>query len=147
MPPTVLIIEDDADMRLLEQTALESSGFVVAAAGNGREALRWLERRTPCVILLDLMMPVMDGLSFLRARQEAAGSAANVPVICVSAAGDDMLTEARRLGAAECLQKPSDLDHLCEVVERYCRLRIQAPPPVDVIRQDRRKVAPPSDKI
>ena len=63
--PTVLIIEDDPDMRELERTALECWGFDVHVAPNGREGLRVLSEHRPCVILLDLMMPIMDGLTFL----------------------------------------------------------------------------------
>jgi CheY-like chemotaxis protein len=117
--PTVLVIEDDPDMRDLERTVLECGGYEVKMAGNGVEALRSLQRATPCVILLDLMMPVMDGLSFLKERRRQ-GAAPATPVICVSAAGPDLVTEALRLGAAECVHKPADLNELCEVVARYC---------------------------
>jgi DNA-binding response OmpR family regulator len=117
---TVLVIEDDVDMRELERTALTCGGHEVLVAANGREGLRALEgRNSPCVILLDLMMPVMDGLTFLveRDRQQVA---AGVPVLCVSAAGEKMVSQALRLGAKECLTKPVDIDQLCERVAYYC---------------------------
>lgn len=117
--PTVLVVEDDPDMRALEQTMLECVGYDVKMAGNGAEALERLKSGRPCVIILDLMMPVMDGLSFLRERRRI-GAALTTPVICVSAAGPDLVGEAMRLGAAECLHKPADLDELCETVQRYC---------------------------
>ena len=116
---TVLVIEDDPDMRAIERTMLECVGYTVKVAGNGVEGLHSLERGTPCVILLDLMMPVMDGLSFLRERKRL-GAAPATPVICVSAAGPDLISEALRLGAAECLHKPADLLELCDLVGRYC---------------------------
>ncbi|MDQ3488660.1 MAG: response regulator, partial [Acidobacteriota bacterium] len=75
---TVLVIEDDPDMRELERTALTCSGHEVMLACNGREGLRELEQRKPCVILLDLMMPVMDGLTFLVERKRR-GVATDVP--------------------------------------------------------------------
>lgn len=106
-------------MRALEQTMLECVGYDVKMAGNGAEALRTLQDGRPCVIILDLMMPVMDGLSFLRERRRL-GAAPNTPVICVSAAGPELVGEAMRLGASECLHKPADLEELCETVARYC---------------------------
>jgi len=119
---TVLVIEDDPDMREIERTALSCGGHDVLLASNGREGLRALEDRTPCVILLDLMMPVMDGLTFLVERKRR-GVAANVPVLCLSAAGDQVVDRALGLGAKECLQKPVDFDELCERVAHYCVAR------------------------
>jgi len=116
---TVLIIEDDPDMRELERTALTGSGHEVMLAANGREGLRELERRKPCVILLDLMMPVMDGLTFLIER-ERRGLGTDIPVVCVSAGGIDIMTRAMRLGARHCIQKPADFDELCDRVAYYC---------------------------
>jgi CheY-like chemotaxis protein len=115
----VLVIEDDADTRELERYALTCGGHDVLLAANGSEGLRALERQRPCVILLDLMMPVMDGLTFLAERRRR-GICADVPVVCVSAAGEDVTAQALRLGARECLAKPTDFDHLCTKVTQYC---------------------------
>ena len=117
---TVLVIEDDPDMRELERTALSCGGHHVVLAPNGREGLEALERGRPCLILLDLMMPVMDGLTFLTERRRR-GVGADVPVICVSAAGEELFGQALRLGAKECIQKPADLEELCERVTQYCQ--------------------------
>lgn len=116
---TVLVIEDDPDMRELERTALSSGGHEVVLAPNGREGLRELERKRPCVIVLDLMMPVMDGLTFLVERQRR-GLSVDVPVLCVSAGGEGIMSQALRLGAKECLEKPASLDDLCDRVRYYC---------------------------
>ncbi|MBA2604259.1 MAG: response regulator [Acidobacteria bacterium] len=117
--PTVLVIEDDPDMQAIERTMLECVGYTVKMAGNGAEGLQSLKCGTPCLILLDLMMPIMDGLSFLRERKRLA-AAQSTPVICVSAAGPELVGEALRLGAVECLHKPTDFDELCHIVARYC---------------------------
>ena len=117
--PTVLVIEDDPDMREIERTALTCGGHEVVLASNGQEGLRALEQQQPCVVLLDLMMPVMDGLTFL-AEIRKLPEMQDVPVVCVSAAGKDTVTQALRLGARECIEKPADLDVLCDRVSRYC---------------------------
>lgn len=120
---TVLIVDDDVDCRELHQTVLMWDGFRVVTAANGREALAALAAERPCVILLDLMMPIMDGLTFLRERHRILPNTDSVPVICVSAAGHDLTAEAIRQGAVNCLPKPTDLDELCQVVAAYCRRR------------------------
>ncbi len=117
--PSVLIIEDDPDMRALERMALEGGGYDVTAASNGAEGLKRLQRERPSVIVLDLMMPVMDGLTFLATR-ERDQIRADVPVICVSAAGPELMEEARQLGAVACVEKPTNFDELCTLVGRYC---------------------------
>ena len=116
--PTILIVDDDPDIRELERAALTHAGHKVVMASNGREALGTLERMRPCLILLDLMMPVMDGLTFLVEMRRIG--AANVPGPCVSAAGDGVLARALQLGARECLPKPADVEELCSRVLRYC---------------------------
>ena len=131
---TVLIIEDDPDMRELERTALTGSGHDVMVASNGSEGLRELEHRKPCVILLDLMMPVMDGLTFLIER-ERRGVGTDVPVVCVSAGGTEIVNRAMRLGAQDCIQKPADFDELCDRVAHYCgngSSKSRGLPPADV---------------
>ena len=114
----VLVIEDDDDMRELERTVLEHSGYEVVVAANGAQGLQRLRDIRPCVILLDLMMPVMDGLTFLAERRHMA--AASVPVVCLTAAGQELIEQATRLGACECLHKPANFEELCERVAAYC---------------------------
>jgi DNA-binding response OmpR family regulator len=116
----VLIVEDDPDMREIERATLGCEGFEVRTASDGAEGLAALEAGRPCVILLDLMMPRMDGLTFLAERRRRH-LADDVPVVCVSAAGPEMVASAMRLGARECIAKPADLDTLCERVAHYCR--------------------------
>src|SRR2546429_8406175 len=81
----VLVVDDDPDIRELLFTALEDEGFEVVPAGNGQEALAIIETFRPDVIVLDLMMPVMDGWQFaaeLPARDE------DIPTILLSPAPD-----------------------------------------------------------
>lgn len=99
---------------------LEASGYRVVMATNGLEALRILRTRRPCIILLDLMMPIMDGLTFLAERKASGDKTDAVPVICVSAGGHEVMDEALRRGAIQCLPKPTDFEELCHAVNRYC---------------------------
>jgi CheY-like chemotaxis protein len=117
--PSVLLVEDDPDMQTLERLSLEGEGYQVSTANNGAEALRYLDSATPCVIVLDLMMPVMDGLTFLAERTER-GLAEGVPVVCVSAGGPELMRRARELGAVACFDKPADFEALCDAVGRFC---------------------------
>ena len=116
---TVLIIEDDADMREIARATLACAGYRVVLAANGEEGLQLLAHQRPCVILLDLMMPVMDGLSFL-AERHRRGLGNGVPVVCITAGGREMQKHALTLGARECLLKPADFELLCERIEHYC---------------------------
>lgn len=116
---TVLVVEDDPDMRELERQALSYAGHDVLLAANGHEALQTLETHHPSVIVLDVMMPGMDGLTFLLERMRR-GVAVDVPVVCVSAAGPAMAGEALQRGAAEFIGKPVSLEDLCDRVAHYC---------------------------
>ena len=80
----VLVVDDDADLRALLRRMLEREGYVVAEADNGRAALERVQERTPGAILLDLMMPEMDGFEFLEElRRDEAGR--GIPVIVITA--------------------------------------------------------------
>src|SRR5688572_17382461 len=113
--PTVLVVEDDPDMRELERQTLSYAGYDVLLAANGHEALFTLETHRPSVIVLDVMMPGMDGLTFLLERMRL-GLAVDVPVVCVSAAGPAVAGEALKRGAAEFIGKPVNLEDLCDRV-------------------------------
>jgi len=114
----VLIIEDDSDSRLLMLTLLRLEGYSVVGASNGREGLAVTRSERPCLIVLDLMMPVMDGVEF-RAEQVRDPDIQHIPVIVVSAR-HDARAAARSLGVAACVCKPIDLDELTDTVARTC---------------------------
>jgi len=117
-PCPVLIVEDDADLREMMAQLLSLEGYRTAAVANGREALDYLQQEiAPNLILLDLMMPVMDGWEFRR-RQQADPSLADVPVIVLSALDQGRTTA---VSAHAILKKPLDFDRLIELVRSYCR--------------------------
>jgi CheY-like chemotaxis protein len=116
MPPSqqptkyVLVVDDDWQTRYALRMALEAAGHVVREAANGEEALWQLHRGPlPDVILLDMMMPVMNGWEF-RAHQAHDPLLAAIPVVVFSAAYDSAPRAAEKLGVARVLCKPVDCD-------------------------------------
>ncbi len=113
---SVLIVEDCEDLRELEASLLESSGYIVNCASNGKEALELLEKiDRPCLVLLDLMMPVMNGHQFLNEVKNNQ-KLAPIPILIVSAVADQKDTS----GAVDFVKKPFDVNHLLGKVSQYC---------------------------
>jgi CheY-like chemotaxis protein len=116
------VVDDDVRLLASLKALLEFEGYEVATAEHGREGLELLERERPSMILLDLMMPVMDGRQFLQAlqqRQQAEPALAGIPVTVVSA-----LDQARDLAVryrCEVMRKPVDPEELLERVRRQAR--------------------------
>jgi CheY-like chemotaxis protein len=104
----VLVVEDEAGIREVLAAALADEGYEVRAAGDGRAGLAVLHAWLPHVILLDLMMPVMDGWAF-RAEQCRLDAARHIPVIVLSGARD-VPASTDQLGVAGAIPKPFDLD-------------------------------------
>lgn len=114
----VLIVDDDPAIRATLAEVLADEGYPTLTAPHGAEALTCLAQVQPCLILLDLMMPVMDGFQF-RAVQRSRPHLAQIPVIVLSAFPATVETAAA-LDAAAYLRKPLRLDRLIETVDRYC---------------------------
>lgn len=116
--PTILVVEDHDDTRAMLVTFLESHGYRTATARNGAEALSVGRASPPCLILLDLMMPVMSGEQFLIARESIpALREAAVAILSASPYADVV---AARYKVDDCLAKPLDLDRVVATVERQC---------------------------
>ena len=113
----MLVIDDDEDIRELFTAVLTAEGYVLATAADGREGLALAETFQPSVIILDLMMPVMDGAEFRR-RQIQSTQLASIPVVCISAWAEAQ-SIAARLGI-EGLRKPVDWDQLVRLVDAKC---------------------------
>jgi DNA-binding response OmpR family regulator len=109
----VLVVDDDPDILDALSEILEVEGYEVQRARNGREALQRLERGLPDLVLLDLMMPVMDGWEFARSLSPAAR-----PPIIVLSADRNVSSRAREIGAVEWLAKPFELSELLAAVRR-----------------------------
>jgi DNA-binding response OmpR family regulator len=111
----ILVVDDDEAIREFIEWALGDRGFNVVCAADGAAALAMLEDLRPDLILLDLRMPVMDGVAFVKAYRGLQNQSA--PFVIMTAAGAGWGTAAD-IGAAECLDKPFDLKHLIRVVEQ-----------------------------
>jgi len=121
--PQILVVEDDDAIRGLVSEVLRDDGYEVSEASNGVEALARVGAQRPDLIVLDLMMPVMDGWQFVEEcrRQEVCE---DVPIV-VTSASHDLPKTAERLrafGVRTCLAKPFDVEGLLALVERYAPL-------------------------
>lgn len=118
-PPAkpVLVVEDHDETREMIESLLRFHGFSVETARDGREALNWLAEHHPCLILLDLRMPGVDGWTFRR-KQLKMPEVADVPVLLVTAYDTDPRT--KRLHADASITKPIDFSRLIDAVQRNC---------------------------
>jgi len=111
----VLVVEDDLDIRESISELLTDVGYHVVSAGNGSEALELLKKgERPHLILLDLMMPVLDGFGF-RQEQLKDSNWASIPVIVMSADGN-VDTKQARIGAVSYIRKPLDIDRFLKAI-------------------------------
>jgi DNA-binding response OmpR family regulator len=117
----VLIIDDEADLVTLLSKALHSRGYEVMTAANGWDGLTLARIEKPDLILLDCLMPKMDGptmLSSLRAMKETG----NIPVVMITAlSGKEHVTDALKNGAADYIVKPFDFDVLLKRISRVLK--------------------------
>lgn len=111
--PLVLVVDDDPDILDAICDILEGEGYRVARARHGLEALERIEEEVPAIILLDLMMPVMDGLAFANALRQRRESSP-IPIVVISADGNPQ--KAAAVGAQGYLAKPFDIDALLSQV-------------------------------
>ena len=116
--PTVLVVEDFEDNRFMMRRLLEMSGYRVVEAVNGRQAVESAASESPDIILMDLSLPMLDGLAATRKIREQGGPT-RVPIIAVSAHDSaDFHAEALAAGCNEYVTKPIDFDQLVKLLER-----------------------------
>src|SRR3954470_13547168 len=116
----VLVVEDDEHIAVALVDTLRDEGYDAQSAPNGRAGLALLDRWTPHVIILDLMMPVMDGRSFRAAQRQLSPALASLPVIVLSGSRDAR-ARAEELEAVAAIAKPFDLDEVVRTVARVCQ--------------------------
>lgn len=119
-PPSrhsVLVLEDDRDVAQTISELIEDQGYRAICAGNGREALAVLEQERPCLMLVDVFMPIMNGIEFLRAVK-ARPALADIPRVIMTAANDHMIGVKEDVSV---LYKPVDFEALKRILEKYCQ--------------------------
>jgi two-component system, cell cycle response regulator DivK len=120
MPKRLLLADDQPDNRIIFSTILQHGGYEVITAGDGREAVALAQSMRPDLILMDLMMPVMDGwMAFAELQRDPVS--ASIPVFAISAHGadDGVARDALRSGFAGYLGKPLDPRSLLTAVGRW----------------------------
>lgn len=129
-PASILITDDDSNIRLMVRTALESDGYVVRQASNGKEALESIKRHMPDLMVLDLNMPRMDGMAVLE-HLNSLSSAKHPRVIILTAYGSvETAVRATRLGVMDFLEKPVTPTELRQAVRSVLtEPELDEPPP------------------
>jgi len=112
----VLIVDDDPDMVTIIRIMLDDAGYQVRSARNGKEALESVAAKMPAVVLLDILMPVMDGWQC--ARELRARYGRRVPIVVVTAA-EHAGARAAQVGGDDVLAKPFEMAELLRIVARY----------------------------
>jgi DNA-binding response OmpR family regulator len=124
--PIILIVDDDPDLANIMRMMLSHAGFEAHSVLSGQEALEWLEGRTPDLILLDLMMPDINGFTILR-KVRSSEIIKNLPVVILTAKADQKTRmESQSAGADAFLTKPINSKTLIDHVRRA--LGPKAPP-------------------
>jgi len=113
------LVEDEAETRDAMLELLAAEGYEALGAANGLEALSLLEKgEKPSLILMDLLMPVMDGWEFCR-ELAARPACSDIPIAIVSATGQESLLPERKINAG-LFRKPFDLVRLLNTIQKYC---------------------------
>ena len=114
---SVLVLEDDRDVSQTICELIDDQGYRAICVGNGREALAVLEHERPCLMLVDVFMPVMNGIEFLR-TVKARPALADIPRVIMTAANDHMIGVKEDVSV---LYKPVDFEALKRILEKYCQ--------------------------
>ena len=111
-----MVVEDDVDLRDVEDIALTANGYRVVTARDGQAAMAQLVRERPALILLDMRMPGTNGRQFMASFRAAYGH--DIPVVVVTAA-EDAQSRAEEVGADDWLAKPFEVEELLDKVARH----------------------------
>lgn len=123
MKPRILVVEDDPDLRTILRLQLLSQDWEVAEAVNGAEGFACVQQSVPDLVILDLMMPVMDGFGFLK-RTRSLMHLQDLPILILTASEDERnRIKGFQYQADSYMSKPYDLDELTNEVSRLLASR------------------------
>jgi CheY-like chemotaxis protein len=128
-PASILLVDDEASIRLMLRTALESDGYDIVEASNGRDAIDSIRRHKPDLVLLDLNMPVLDGMAALEQMKTWPAEARPRVVILTAYGSIPAAVKATRLGALDFLEKPITPSELRETVKSVLNEPLLDSPP------------------
>lgn len=115
----ILLIEDDAILAMGLQTYLNFEGFQVRTAANGKEGLTICKHQKPGLVISDVVMGIMDGISFLRELRSLPGGR-DVPVIMISGhTNQRVVDESKHLGVVDFISKPFEMSQLLSAVRKW----------------------------
>jgi len=126
--PRILVVEDDPDLRRILKLQLESQNYEVHEAENGAEGFEAIQKEIPDCVILDLMMPVMDGFGFLK-RVRSIMDTREVPIIILTASEDERnRVRGFQYQANSYMSKPYDLEELTAEVEQLMAMAVANQP-------------------
>ncbi len=118
MAKIVLIVEDYIDIRTMMKFLLQRYGYEVIEAADGNEAVERVKQYKPDLILMDLSLPNMDGLTATQIIRKSEG-VSKVPIIAVTAYGNSYYRRAIEAGCDDLINKPLDFNNLEPILEQY----------------------------
>ena len=118
---SILVVDDQAGIRILLEELFTDEGYDVKLAGNGNEALAKVSEGAPDLILMDMKMPELNGIETLTELNKLGKS--NI-VIMMTAYGElELISKAKELGSYDCIHKPFNITELCEIVANYFKMK------------------------
>ena len=115
MPPLILIVDDNADARLMLKTVLEAQGFVTACAEDGQAALNMIKANQPDLIISDIQMPNLNGIELIKILRSQIETK-DTPVLVTSAQHSGVLADAMKAGGTAAATKPVQLESLIKLI-------------------------------
>ena len=120
-PKKILVVDDEKDLLMILSTRLKIAGYVVTTATNGAEGLGMVMADKPDLVVLDLMMPKMDGWEVLKNIRQN-DTTRDLPVILLTAKGDmHTIDESKRQLATDYFIKPYEMNELLAFIQRYLK--------------------------
>jgi len=117
MAKKILVVDDEADLVDMVQFRLQAAGYTVEVVYNGEQCLEKVKTYKPNLILLDIMMPKMDGVETAQ-RLHADDATKKIPIIAFTAkGGEDLERDLEKMSVIECVRKPFDPDDLVNKVK------------------------------